>query len=72
MVSDILNNHKQKLVGLCGSDNTSDIQFVLKFVDINWGSSTQAHVYRNALQSTMKLVRVTEHVKNFRYAKIAV
>ena len=35
--------------------------------DINWGSSTQAHVYRNALQSTIKLVSVMEHVKNFRW-----
>ncbi|ELU01077.1 hypothetical protein CAPTEDRAFT_156991 [Capitella teleta] len=34
--------------------------------DINWGSSTQAHVYRNALQHTLKLVSVLEHVKNFR------
>ncbi|XP_064608218.1 solute carrier family 12 member 2-like [Liolophura sinensis] len=34
--------------------------------DVNWGSSTQAHVYRNALQSTLKLMSVEEHVKNFR------
>ena len=41
-----------------------DHSFLLS--DINWGSSTQAHVYRNALQNTQKLIRVTEHVKNFR------
>ncbi|KAL5005442.1 hypothetical protein ScPMuIL_018898 [Solemya velum] len=34
--------------------------------DINWGSSIQAHFYRNALQATLKLVSVEEHVKNFR------
>lgn len=34
--------------------------------DINWGSSTQAHVYRNALNSTLKLVSVLEHIKNYR------
>lgn len=34
--------------------------------DINWGSSTQAHVYKNALQNTHKLLNIHEHVKNFR------
>ncbi|ESO08644.1 hypothetical protein HELRODRAFT_74876 [Helobdella robusta] len=34
--------------------------------DINWGSSGQAHAYRNALQHTQKLMQVLEHVKNFR------
>ncbi|ESN92099.1 hypothetical protein HELRODRAFT_116093 [Helobdella robusta] len=34
--------------------------------DINWGSSTQAHVYKDALQNTQKLVQVDEHVKNYR------
>jgi len=34
--------------------------------DINWGSSTQAHVYKNALQNTHKLLNINEHVKNFR------
>ncbi|KAK2151035.1 hypothetical protein LSH36_378g01015 [Paralvinella palmiformis] len=34
--------------------------------DINWGSSTQAHVYRNALQHTLKLSHVLDHVKNYR------
>ncbi|KAK3594337.1 hypothetical protein CHS0354_026214 [Potamilus streckersoni] len=34
--------------------------------DVNWGSSTQAHSYRNALQSTLKLVSIEDHVKNFR------
>lgn len=36
------------------------------YLDINWGSSTQAHVYRNALQHTQKLILVLEHVKNYR------
>ena len=34
--------------------------------DVNWGSSTQAHVYRSVLIQTLKLVRVGEHIKNFR------
>ncbi|XP_067665686.1 solute carrier family 12 member 2-like isoform X1 [Haliotis asinina] len=34
--------------------------------EVNWGSSTQAHVYRNALQSSLKLVSVEDHIKNFR------
>lgn len=34
--------------------------------DVNWGSSTQAHVYKEALQRTLRLVKIEEHVKNFR------
>ncbi|XP_012941934.1 solute carrier family 12 member 3 [Aplysia californica] len=34
--------------------------------DVNWGSSTQAHVYRSVLIQTLKLVRIGEHIKNFR------
>jgi hypothetical protein len=35
-------------------------------VEINWGSSVQAHTYRRALDATLKLESVQEHVKNFR------
>ncbi|OWF56733.1 solute carrier family 12 member 3-like [Mizuhopecten yessoensis] len=38
----------------------------IKKPDVNWGSSTQAHVYREALKSSMKLIKMDEHVKNFR------
>ncbi|XP_077988491.1 solute carrier family 12 member 2-like [Glandiceps talaboti] len=34
--------------------------------EINWGSSTQAFIYTQSLQSTLKLNNVPEHVKNFR------
>ena len=34
--------------------------------DVNWGSSGQAHAYNDALKTTLKLVDVNEHVKNFR------
>ncbi|KAL3078264.1 hypothetical protein niasHS_012151 [Heterodera schachtii] len=34
--------------------------------DVNWGSSIQAHSYRNALQYVSKLERTEEHVKNYR------
>ncbi|GAB1610275.1 hypothetical protein Ahia01_001313600 [Argonauta hians] len=38
----------------------------VKKPEINWGSSSQAHAYKNALTSTQKLVYIDEHVKNFR------
>uniref|UniRef100_A0A646QDL3 Solute carrier family 12 member 3 n=1 Tax=Hemiscolopendra marginata TaxID=943146 RepID=A0A646QDL3_9MYRI len=34
--------------------------------DVNWGSSTQAQIYRSALQSVIKLNQIEEHVKNYR------
>ncbi|PVD19572.1 hypothetical protein C0Q70_20062 [Pomacea canaliculata] len=34
--------------------------------DVNWGSSAQAHAYNDALKSTLSLMNVNEHVKNFR------
>uniref|UniRef100_A0A1B6CXS0 SLC12A transporter C-terminal domain-containing protein n=1 Tax=Clastoptera arizonana TaxID=38151 RepID=A0A1B6CXS0_9HEMI len=33
--------------------------------DVNWGSSTQAQMYRSALQSVQQLSKVEEHVKNY-------
>lgn len=38
----------------------------VKKPEINWGSSSQAHAYKNALSSTQKLAYIDEHVKNFR------
>ncbi|KAL7302113.1 hypothetical protein TKK_0005340 [Trichogramma kaykai] len=34
--------------------------------DVNWGSTTQAQTYNNALTSVQHLDRVEEHVKNYR------
>ncbi|CAD5223563.1 unnamed protein product [Bursaphelenchus okinawaensis] len=34
--------------------------------EVNWGSTLQAHNYRNALQSVTKLERTDEHIKNYR------
>uniref|UniRef100_A0A1I7U2R7 SLC12 domain-containing protein n=1 Tax=Caenorhabditis tropicalis TaxID=1561998 RepID=A0A1I7U2R7_9PELO len=34
--------------------------------DVNWGSSTQAHSYKNALSAMIKLSTTEEHVKNYR------
>ena len=34
--------------------------------DVNWGSTTQAQTYNNALTSVQQLDRVEEHVKNYR------
>ncbi|KAK9507128.1 hypothetical protein O3M35_008934 [Rhynocoris fuscipes] len=33
--------------------------------DVNWGSSTQAQVYKNALVAVQQLSRVEDHVKNY-------
>lgn len=38
----------------------------LQFIDVNWGSSTQAQTYKNALISVQQLNNVEEHVKNYR------
>lgn len=34
--------------------------------DVNWGSTTQAQTYKNALLSVQQLDNVDEHVKNYR------
>ncbi|CAH1106034.1 unnamed protein product [Psylliodes chrysocephalus] len=34
--------------------------------NVNWGSSTQAQIYKNALQAVYQLNSVEEHVKNYR------
>lgn len=34
--------------------------------DVNWGSSTQSQTFMTALKSTQSLVRVVDHVKNYR------
>lgn len=34
--------------------------------DVNWGSTTQAQTYKNALLSVQQLNSVEEHVKNYR------
>ncbi|OWK11658.1 SLC12A2, partial [Cervus elaphus hippelaphus] len=34
-------------------------------IDVNWGSSTQALTYLNALQHSIRLSGVEDHVKNF-------
>ncbi|KRZ15211.1 Solute carrier family 12 member 2 [Trichinella zimbabwensis] len=34
--------------------------------DVNWGSSGQAHSYKNALHAALKLSSTEEHVKNYR------
>lgn len=35
-------------------------------LDVNWGSTTQAQIYKNALQAVHQLNSVEDHVKNFR------
>jgi hypothetical protein len=36
------------------------------FSEVNWGSSTQAHSYKNALNAMIKLANTEDHVKNYR------
>jgi len=36
------------------------------FLDVNWGSSTQAQTYKATLAYVHKLANVNEHVKNYR------
>lgn len=38
----------------------------ISFTDVNWGSTTQAQTYNNALTAVQQLDRVEEHVKNYR------
>lgn len=33
--------------------------------DVNWGSTTQAQMYKSTLESTYRLINVSEHVKNY-------
>lgn len=40
---------------------------VLSGPDVNWGSSTQALTYHQALTHTLRLSGVEDHIKNFRY-----
>ena len=35
--------------------------------DINWGSSTQAFLYTYSMRHLLKLEKLEDHVKNFRY-----
>lgn len=39
---------------------------MLLLADVNWGSTTQAQTYNNALTAVQQLDRVEEHVKNYR------
>lgn len=36
------------------------------FSDVNWGSSTQAQIYRSAVNTVYKLTMLPEHVKTYR------
>lgn len=38
----------------------------LLYAEVNWGSSTQALYFVNALDSALALTTVEDHVKNFR------
>lgn len=42
------------------------VSLINYIIDVNWGSSTQAHTYKNALQAMQKLANTEEHVKNYR------
>lgn len=42
------------------------VQKPSNFLDVNWGASTQAHSYRNAILGVTRLENTDEHVKNYR------
>lgn len=44
----------------------SKFLFVTRVSEVNWGSTTQAQIYKNALQAVHQLNSVEEHVKNYR------
>lgn len=47
--------------------NFINLPLLLYFIlDVNWGSTTQAQIYKNALQAVHQLNSVEEHVKNYR------
>lgn len=50
--------------------NGVSIQCV-SFADVNWGSSTQALTYHQALTHTLQLCGIADHVKTFRYKQCA-
>ena len=39
---------------------------LLSITDVNWGSSTQALTYHQALTHSLQLSGVEDHIKNFR------
>lgn len=45
---------------------------ILPFLDVNWGSSTQALIYNQALTHCLNLTGVEDHVKNFRFEFVVV
>lgn len=42
---------------------------VISCLDVNWGSSTQALIYNQALTHSLNLTGVEDHIKNFRSAQ---
>lgn len=42
------------------------ICILIVFLDINWGTSTEANRYRKALSGLIKVSRQTAHVKTYR------
>lgn len=54
-------NQVNKIVFVC-----INIKLIYLFLDVNWGSSTQAQTYRSALKQVHKLNFVPDHVKNYR------
>lgn len=38
---------------------------LFSFTDVNWGSTTQAQLYKSTLASSYRLINVDEHVKNY-------
>lgn len=48
------------------TSQTTKAESVVSSADVNWGSSTQALIYNQALTHCLNLTGVEDHVKNFR------
>lgn len=47
-------------------ENSQIFSKAFSIIDVNWGSSTQALMYNQALSHCLHLTGVEDHIKNFR------
>lgn len=52
-----------------GKTSQLKLKMAASSADVNWGSSTQALIYNQALTHCLNLTGVEDHVKNFRCAR---
>lgn len=62
------NKHRRRL----NTSQGATAESVVCCADVNWGSSTQALIYNQALTHCLNLTGVEDHVKNFRWFQFLV